>query len=152
MRIAAATDTFRLSTSPPPWIAARIGIVTRRVAACCTSIGNPSASLPITITTGGPSQDKSTTDAMSAMEIESGASVAARLVTPRPPSTRKSLGGLHTDVQGRVLTPEGSVLPGLFAAGEVCGFGGGGYHGYNALEGTFLGGCLYSGRMAGQNA
>jgi predicted oxidoreductase len=66
--------------------------------------------------------------------------------------TRKSLGGLHTDVQGRVLTPEGSVLPGLFAAGEVCGFGGGGYHGYNALEGTFLGGCLYSGRMAGQNA
>ncbi len=66
--------------------------------------------------------------------------------------TRKSLGGLHTDIQGRVLTPEGDVLEGLFAAGEVCGFGGGGYHGYNALEGTFLGGCLFSGRMAGQNA
>lgn len=66
--------------------------------------------------------------------------------------TRKSLGGLHSDAQGRVLTPAGDVLPGLFAAGEVCGFGGGGYHGYNALEGTFLGGCLYSGRLAGQNA
>ena len=66
--------------------------------------------------------------------------------------TRKSLGGLHTDMQGRVLTPAGDVLEGLFAAGEVCGFGGGGYHGYNALEGTFLGGCLYSGRIAGQNA
>lgn len=66
--------------------------------------------------------------------------------------TRKSLGGLHTDIEGRVLTPTGDVLPGLFAAGEVCGFGGGGYHGYNALEGTFLGGCLFSGRLAGQNA
>ncbi|KAG1647946.1 KsdD-like steroid dehydrogenase [Nymphon striatum] len=66
--------------------------------------------------------------------------------------TRKSLGGLHTDIKGQVLTPEGTVLPGLYAAGEVCGFGGGGYHGYNALEGTFLGGCLFSGRLAGQNA
>ena len=66
--------------------------------------------------------------------------------------TRKSLGGLHSDTKGRVLTPKGSVLPGLYAAGEVCGFGGGGYHGYNALEGTFLGGCLYSERLAGQNA
>jgi hypothetical protein len=66
--------------------------------------------------------------------------------------TRKSLGGLHTDLEGRVLTPQGDILPGLFAAGEVSGFGGGGYHGYNALEGTFLGGCLYSGRIAGQNA
>lgn len=66
--------------------------------------------------------------------------------------TRKSLGGLHTDIEGRVLTPAGDVVPGLFAAGEVCGFGGGGYHGYNALEGTFLGGCLFSGRLAGQNA
>lgn len=65
--------------------------------------------------------------------------------------TRKSLGGLHTDLEGRVLTPAGEVLPGLYAAGEVCGFGGGGYHGYNALEGTFLGGCLYSGRIAGQH-
>jgi predicted oxidoreductase len=66
--------------------------------------------------------------------------------------TRKSLGGLHTDIEGRVLTPSGDVLPGLYAAGEVCGFGGGGYHGYNALEGTFLGGCLFSGRIAGQHA
>lgn len=66
--------------------------------------------------------------------------------------TRKSLGGIHCDLQGRVLTPAGEVLEGLFAAGEVCGFGGGGYHGYNALEGTFLGGCLFSGRIAGQNA
>ena len=66
--------------------------------------------------------------------------------------TRKSLGGLHTDIEGRVLKTDGSVLEGLFAAGEVCGFGGGGYHGYNALEGTFLGGCLFSGRKAGQNA
>lgn len=66
--------------------------------------------------------------------------------------TRKSLGGLHTDIEGRVLTPSGDVLPGLYAAGELCGFGGGGYHGYNALEGTFLGGCLFSGRVAGQHA
>ncbi|WP_150122098.1 FAD-binding protein, partial [Sulfitobacter sp. HI0129] len=66
--------------------------------------------------------------------------------------TRKSLGGLHTDIQGRVLTPDGAVFDGLYAAGEVCGFGGGGYHGYNALEGTFLGGCIFSGRIAGDNA
>jgi len=66
--------------------------------------------------------------------------------------TRKSLGGLHTDIQGRVLSPEGNVVEGLFAAGEASGFGGGGYHGYNALEGTFLGGCLFSGRTVGQNA
>ncbi|MEH6739095.1 MAG: FAD-binding protein, partial [Sulfitobacter sp.] len=66
--------------------------------------------------------------------------------------TRKSLGGIHTDLQSRVLTPDGQVLDGLYAAGEASGFGGGGYHGYNALEGTFLGGCLFSGRAAGQNA
>ena len=65
--------------------------------------------------------------------------------------TRKSLGGLHTDIQGRVLRADGRVFEGLFAAGEVAGFGGGGYHGYNALEGTFLGGCLFSGRLAGRN-
>lgn len=64
--------------------------------------------------------------------------------------TRKSLGGLHTDEQARVLRPDGSVFDGLFAAGEVAGFGGGGYHGYNALEGTFLGGCIFSGRAAGR--
>jgi predicted oxidoreductase len=66
--------------------------------------------------------------------------------------TRKLLGGIHTDIQGRVLTPTGEILHGLFVAGEVCGFGRGGYHGYNALEGTFRGGCLSSGRFAGQNA
>ena len=65
--------------------------------------------------------------------------------------TRKSLGGLHTDEQAQVLRPDGSVFDGLFAAGEVAGFGGGGYHGYNALEGTFLGGCIFSGRAAGRS-
>ncbi|MFC5847259.1 FAD-binding dehydrogenase [Deinococcus petrolearius] len=64
--------------------------------------------------------------------------------------TRKSLGGLETDLQGRVLRPGGEAMPGLYAAGEVAGFGGGGVHGYRALEGTFLGGCLFSGRQAGR--
>ena len=62
--------------------------------------------------------------------------------------TRKSLGGLHTDIEGRVLAPDGTVLDGLFAAGEASGFGGDGYHGYNALEGTFLGGCVITARVA----
>ncbi|MFP1630911.1 FAD-binding dehydrogenase [Zhengella sp. ZM62] len=66
--------------------------------------------------------------------------------------TRKSLGGLHTDLDARVLDAAGNPVPGLFAAGEVAGFGGGGYHGYNALEGTFLGGCIFSGRIAGRAA
>jgi predicted oxidoreductase len=64
--------------------------------------------------------------------------------------TRKSLGGLQTDLSGRVLTSSGAALEGLFAAGEAAGFGGGGMHGYNALEGTFLGGCIFSGRTAGR--
>jgi uncharacterized protein len=64
--------------------------------------------------------------------------------------TRKTLGGLESDLSGRCLTPVGEPLPGLYAAGEVNGFGGGGMHGYNALEGTFLGGCLFSGRTAGR--
>jgi len=64
--------------------------------------------------------------------------------------TRKTLGGLETDLSGRVLRPDGEPLSGLYAAGEVAGFGGGGLHGYRALEGTFLGGCLFSGRMAGR--
>lgn len=64
--------------------------------------------------------------------------------------TRKSLGGLQTDLSSRVMTPEGHVLQGLYAAGEACGFGGGGLHGYNALEGTFLGGCIFSGLTAGR--
>jgi len=62
--------------------------------------------------------------------------------------TRKTLGGLHTDLDGRVLQASGEPLGGLYAAGEVAGFGGGGVHGYRALEGTFLGGCLFSGRVA----
>jgi predicted oxidoreductase len=66
--------------------------------------------------------------------------------------TRKTLGGLETDLDGRVLTAAGDPLPGLYAAGEVSGFGGGGMHGYNSLEGTFLGGCLFSGRTAGRAA
>jgi uncharacterized protein len=66
--------------------------------------------------------------------------------------TRKTLGGLQTDLDGRVLRPDGEPLPGLYAAGEVAGFGGGGMHGYRALEGTFLGGCLFSGRTAGRHA
>ncbi|MDR3661677.1 MAG: FAD-binding dehydrogenase [Mycobacterium sp.] len=66
--------------------------------------------------------------------------------------TRKSLGGLHTDLDSRVLTPAGGVLDGLYAAGEAAGFGGGGVHGYRALEGTFLGGCIFSGRAAGRAA
>ncbi len=66
--------------------------------------------------------------------------------------TRKSLGGLQTDLDARVLQPSGEPLEGLYAAGEVAGFGGGGMHGYRALEGTFLGGCLFSGRAAGRAA
>jgi predicted oxidoreductase len=66
--------------------------------------------------------------------------------------TRKTLGGLETDLSGRVLRPDGDVLPGLYAAGEVAGFGGGGMHGSASLEGTFLGGCLFSGRTAGRAA
>lgn len=66
--------------------------------------------------------------------------------------TRKTLGGLHTDLDARVLDAAGEPIPGLYAAGEVSGFGGGGYHGYNALEGTFLGGCIFSGRSAGRHA
>ena len=65
--------------------------------------------------------------------------------------TRKTLGGLQTDLSGRVLELSGEPVPGLFAAGEIAGFGGGGMHGYNALEGTFLGGCIFSGRVAGRS-
>jgi predicted oxidoreductase len=66
--------------------------------------------------------------------------------------TRKTLGGLQTDLSGRVLRADGESLGNVFAAGEVAGFGGGGMHGYRALEGTFLGGCLFSGRVAGRGA
>jgi uncharacterized protein len=64
--------------------------------------------------------------------------------------TRKSLGGLETDLSARVLRAGGAAFPGLYAAGEVAGFGGGGMHGYRSLEGTFLGGCIFSGRVAGR--
>ncbi|MEM9787900.1 MAG: FAD-binding protein, partial [Pseudomonadota bacterium] len=66
--------------------------------------------------------------------------------------TRKTLGGIHTDLDGRVFAPGGKTIDGLYAAGEAAGFGGGGYHGNNALEGTFLGGCIHSGRRVGQAA
>ena len=82
------------------------------------------------------------------LDPEAGPLIAVRLSI----LTRKSLGGLQTDLAGRVLTPGGEPLPGLYAAGEVAGFGGGGVHGYRALEGTFLGGCLFSGRVAGRAA
>ncbi len=66
--------------------------------------------------------------------------------------TRKSLGGLQTNLDSQMIGADGAAIPGLFAAGEVAGFGGGGYHGYNALEGTFLGGCILSGRNAGRSS
>ena len=65
--------------------------------------------------------------------------------------TRKTLGGIATDLDSRAVDASGAVIPGLYAAGEVAGFGGGGVHGYNALEGTFLGGCIFSGRAAGRS-
>ena len=66
--------------------------------------------------------------------------------------TRKTLGGFETDLAGRVFGQNGAIMPGLYAAGEASGFGGGGMHGYRSLEGTFLGGCLFSGRNAGRAA
>jgi predicted oxidoreductase len=66
--------------------------------------------------------------------------------------TRKTLGGLETDAESRVLGAGGEAIPGLYAVGEAAGFGGGGMHGYRSLEGTFLGGCLFSGRQAGRSA
>lgn len=64
--------------------------------------------------------------------------------------TRKTLGGIETDLDSRVLKSDGTPITGLYAAGEAAGFGGGGVHGYRALEGTFLGGCIFSGRAAGR--
>jgi len=66
--------------------------------------------------------------------------------------TRKTLGGFETDLDSRVFGQDGRIMPGLYAAGEAAGFGGGGMHGYRSLEGTFLGGCLFSGRNAGRAA
>ncbi|OHF04243.1 FAD binding domain-containing protein [Colletotrichum orchidophilum] len=64
--------------------------------------------------------------------------------------TRKTLGGIETNLQSNVMKADGEKFPGLYAAGEAAGFGGGGVHGYNSLEGTFLGGCIFSGRAAGR--
>jgi hypothetical protein len=66
--------------------------------------------------------------------------------------SRKSMGGIQTDLDGRVLGQDGRAIAGLYAAGEAAGFGGGGMNGKRGLEGTFLGGCLFSGRVAGRNA
>ena len=66
--------------------------------------------------------------------------------------TRKTLGGFETDLDSRVFGNNGEIIRGLYAAGEAAGFGGGGVHGYRSLEGTFLGGCLFSGRNAGRAA
>jgi uncharacterized protein len=82
------------------------------------------------------------------LDPDAGPLVAVRLSI----LTRKTLGGLETDLSARVLQAGGEPLPGVYAAGEVAGFGGGGVHGYRALEGTFLGGCLFSGRVAGRAA
>ncbi|WP_097185655.1 FAD-binding dehydrogenase [Blastococcus haudaquaticus] len=82
------------------------------------------------------------------LDPEAGPLIAVRLNI----ITRKTLGGLETDLSARVLRPGGDVFPGLYAAGEVAGFGGGGMHGYRSLEGTFLGGCIFSGRVAGRAA
>lgn len=82
------------------------------------------------------------------LDRDAGPLIAVRLSV----LTRKTLGGLQTDLSSRVLSATGEAVPGLYAAGEVAGFGGGGMHGYRALEGTFLGGCLLSGREAGRAA
>jgi predicted oxidoreductase len=66
--------------------------------------------------------------------------------------SRKTLGGLETNLDAQVMRADGTAFDGLYAAGEIAGFGGGGMHGYNALEGTFLGGCIFSGRAAGRAA
>jgi predicted oxidoreductase len=66
--------------------------------------------------------------------------------------TRKTLGGFETDLAGRVFATSSEIFSGLYAAGEASGFGGGGVHGYRALEGSFLGGCIFSGRAAGRSA
>lgn len=64
--------------------------------------------------------------------------------------TRKSLGGIQTNLDSQALDATGNPVPGLYAVGEASGFGGGGVHGYRSLEGTFLGGCLFTGRTAGR--
>ncbi|WP_186628912.1 FAD-binding dehydrogenase [Rhodococcus sp. BP22] len=80
------------------------------------------------------------------LDPKSGPLIAVRLNI----ITRKTLGGIQTDLDGRVQNSDGTTVPGLWAAGEIAGFGGGGVHGYRSLEGTFLGGCIFSGRQAGR--
>lgn len=80
------------------------------------------------------------------LDPKHGPLIAARLWVV----TRKTLGGIQTDLDGRTLDTNGKPIDGLFAAGEAAGFGGGGAHGYNALEGTFLGGCIFTGRTVGR--
>ncbi|MGW4207279.1 FAD-binding dehydrogenase [Lentzea sp. NPDC004789] len=80
------------------------------------------------------------------LDPEHGPLIAVRLNV----LTRKTLGGIQTNLDSQAVRADGTPLPGLYAAGEVAGFGGGGVHGYNALEGTFLGGCIFSGRAAGR--
>jgi hypothetical protein len=82
------------------------------------------------------------------LDAKAGPLIAVRLCV----LTRKTLGGLETDLQARVLQADNTPLSGVYAAGEVAGFGGGGMHGYRSLEGTFLGGCIFSGRIAGREA
>jgi predicted oxidoreductase len=77
---------------------------------------------------------------------EAGPMIAIRL----QPMSRKSLGGIQTDLGARVLREDGAPIEGLYAAGEAAGFGGGNLHGKRSLEGTFLGGCVFSGRIAAQ--
>src|SRR5690606_3678591 len=80
------------------------------------------------------------------LDPENGPLIAVRLNI----LTRKTLGGIETDLDGRVFGTDGRIIGGLFAAGEAAGFGGGGMHGYRALEGTFLGGCIFSGKKVGE--
>jgi predicted oxidoreductase len=82
------------------------------------------------------------------LDAEAGPLIAVRLHI----LTRKTLGGLETDLSARVLDNAGNPIAGLYAVGEAAGFGGGGMHGYSSLEGTFLGGCIFSGRTAGRAA
>lgn len=81
------------------------------------------------------------------LDIKNGPLIAVKLHL----LTRKTLGGLQTGLKGRVLNKMRQPISGLYAAGEVSGFGGGGVHGYRALEGTFLGGCLFSGKIVGES-
>ncbi|KAK0382703.1 hypothetical protein NLU13_9799 [Sarocladium strictum] len=80
------------------------------------------------------------------LDIAHGPLIAVRLNI----LSRKTLGGLETNLQGNVMKDKNTPFPGLYAAGEASGFGGGGVHGYNSLEGTFIGGCIFSGRAAGR--